>query len=188
MATESSRNPIPLLVHLLAIAIGLYLGWQVMNSVSPDLPAADVAPGVSSSTEPRSVAGDDPDSLFRASNLAPALAELDDQLAAGEGIATLHIEPGAIDADTASGDGYFAPADVSTAVPELLAQKIHAIRKPVTLDDIGYMDLVATRKGPEWYVQLDINRTEVPPPWTYGAPLDGERLSVGGPPPEPLDG
>jgi len=32
-------------------------------------------------------------------------------------------------------------------------------------------------------VQLDINRTDVAPPWTYGAPLDGAPLTVGGAPP-----
>ena len=41
------------------------------------------------------------------------------------------------------------------------------------------MDLVATRDGPRWYVQLDIIRDVGPPPWTYGAPLAGEPLEVG---------
>ena len=49
-----------------------------------------------------------------------------------------------------------------------------------------YFDLVATREGPRWYVQLDINRDIGPPPWTYGAPLDGEPLEVGGAPPRPV--
>jgi hypothetical protein len=29
-------------------------------------------------------------------------------------------------------------------------------------------------------------RTNVPPPWTYGAPLAGAPLSVGGAPPAPV--
>jgi hypothetical protein len=51
---------------------------------------------------------------------------------------------------------------------------------------IRYMELVATREGPKRYVQLDINRTGVSPPWTYGAPLDGEPLTVGDAPPKPV--
>ena len=188
MATERSFNPVPVLVHLVAIAVGLYLGWQVMDSVSPDLPGADVGPGLSSSSDPGAVAGDDPDSLFRPANLAPALAELDDQIAAGEGVSTLHIEPGKLSAETASGEGPFAPSDVAPGTPQRIAAEIHRMRAPVTLADVGYMDLVATGDGPKWYVQLDIDRTDVPPPWTYGAPLAGAPLSVGGPPPTPIGG
>jgi hypothetical protein len=187
VATEGAFNPIPLLVHVIAIALGLYLGWIVMDRVSPDLPADDLQPGVSSSVEPAAVAGDDPDSLLRAAKLGPALTELDDQLAAGDGISTLRIEPGAVNAETASGDGLFSPADVSPDLPERLAEEIRAIRKPVTLADIGYMDLVATAKGPRWYVQLDINRDIGPPPWTYGAPLEGEPLVAGAAPPKPVE-
>ena len=109
MATESGFNPVPLLVHLVAIALGLYLGFIAMDAITPDLPGDDVAPGVSSSVAPGQVAGDDPDSLFVAANLGPALAEIDDQLAAGQGIVSLHIEPGTIDADTGTGDGLSTP-------------------------------------------------------------------------------
>ena len=49
MATEGSGfNPIAVLVHLVAIALGLYLGWIAMDRISPDLPDASVEPGVSS--------------------------------------------------------------------------------------------------------------------------------------------
>lgn len=188
MATEGAFNPIPILVHVVAIALGLYLGWQAMDAITPNLPDDDIAPGISSSTDPGAVAPDDPDSLFRAANLAPALAQLDEQLAAGDGISTLHIEPGSLDAETGSGEGMFEPADVPASLPARLAEEIHAIRNQVTLADVGYMDLVATRKGPRWYVQLDVNRTDVSRPWTYGAPLDGEPLSIGGSPPEPIAG
>lgn len=66
MATESGFNPVPLLVHVLAIALGLYLGWVVMGALSPDLPDDSAGAGVGSSSAPRVVAGGD---------RAPALAD-----------------------------------------------------------------------------------------------------------------
>jgi hypothetical protein len=189
MATEgSSFNPVPVLVHLVAIALGLYLGFVAMEAIAPNLPDPDVDPGVSSSSSPGAVAGDDPDSLFRAQNLSPALDQLDEQLGAGQGIVSLRIEPGSVDADTASGDGLFEPADVPAEVPALLAGEIHQQRGSLGLADISYVDLVATAKGPRWYVQLDIARDIGPPPWTYGAPLAGSPLTVGPAQPTPVAG
>ena len=186
MATESGFNPIPALVHVVAIAVGLYLGFVAMDAIAPDLPGEGVEPGVSSSSAPGAVAGDDSDSLFRAANLGPALDQLDEQLAAGQGIRSLHLEPGALNADTSSADGTLAPADVPVAAPATLADEIAAERHGITLADVSYMDLVATAKGPRWYVQLDIDRDIGPPPWTYGAPLAGSPLTAGGAPPKPI--
>jgi hypothetical protein len=188
MATESSFNPIPILVHLIAIAVGVFGGLRAMDAITPDLPGESVEPGIASSSAPGSVAGADPSSLFLAANLAPALDQLTDQLPAGEGVIRLRIEPGSLSAETGSGEGLFEPGDVPPGVPAQLGDAIHLQRDRVTLEDIGYMELVATRDGPEWYVQLDTNRTDVPPPWTYGAPLDGAPLRVGGAPPEPIAG
>jgi hypothetical protein len=186
MATESSLNPIPILLHLLAIAVGVFLGLRAMDAIAPDLPGESVEPGIASSSTPGAVAGDDPNSLFMADNLAPALDQLADQLPAGEGIVRLRIDPGSLSAETRAGEGLFEPAGVPANVPALLGSSIHRQRERVTLADVGYMELVATRDGPEWYVQLDTDRTDVPPPWTYRAPLEGRPLSVGGAPPEPI--
>ena len=187
MASDSGFNPIPVLVHLVAIALGLWLGFVAMDAIAPDLPGEGVEPGVSSSSEPRAVAGDDADSLFRAANLQPALDQLSDQLGAGQGITTLHIEPGTVNAETAEGSGPFAPGDVPVGVPAMLAGEIDAERPGgASLADIAYFDLVATAKGPRWYVQLDINRDIGPPPWTYGAPLAGSPVTAGPGPPKPV--
>jgi hypothetical protein len=189
VVAESSRfNPVAVIAHLLAIAAGLYLGFVAMDAIAPDLPGDDVAPGVSSSTVPRDVAGDDPDSLFRAAALAPALDQLEEQLPAGEGIVSLLIEPGGVSADTASADGLFELGDVSADTPSRMIGAIHRQRGAITAHDIGSMELVATADGPQWYVQVDIFLTDVDPPWTYGAPLEGKPLSVGGAPPEPVSG
>lgn len=189
MLAESSRfNPVAVIVHLLAIAAGLYLGFLAMDAIAPDLPDEGVDPGVSSSAVPRKVAGDDPDSLFAAGALAPALDQLEEQLPAGEGVVRLRIEPGGLTADTASAGGLFELGDVAAETPARLIAAIHRQREGITAHDIGYMELVATADGPRWYVQIDIFRTNVDPPWTYGAPLEGTPLTVGGAPPEPVAG
>lgn len=184
MSTEGALNPIPIIVHVLAIAAGLLVGFLVMDRITPDFSTAD--PGVESSSAPLAVTGDDPDSLFLPANLAPALSQLDDQLGAGQGIVTLHVEPGKIEAQTTDADGTFGVGEIDPATPALIADQIHAMRDRVTLSDVGSMDLVATRKGPRWYVQLDITRTDVDPPWTYAAPLSGEPVTAGGAPPKPI--
>jgi hypothetical protein len=186
--TEGAINPIPIVVHALGIAAGLLVGWMVMQGLTPALPADDVAPGVESSSAPRAVVGDDPDSLFLPNNLADAIAPLQDQLAAGQGVVSLHIEPGSIDLHTSDVGGTFDLADVPVAAPLRITDAIHAMRDKVSLEDIGHMDLTATAKGPRWYVQFDIDRTDVPPPWTYTAPLEGDSVTPGGSPPTPIDG
>jgi hypothetical protein len=55
------------------------------------------------------------------------------------------------------------------------------------LDDVQYVELVATEDGPRWYVQLVSTNPRIDPPWTYGTDLDGPPpLDVGGAPPTPV--
>lgn len=184
IATESGFNPVAILIHLIAIAAGIFLGLQAMDSIAPDLSTDE--PGIASSSEPAAVSGEDPDSLFNPANLAPALNQLSEQIPAGEGLVRLKITPGSLDAETASGDGLFVPEDISPAAPSVIVDQAQADRPRVGFEDIGYMELVATADGPRWYVQLDTSKTDVPPPWTYGAPLSGTPLDVGPGPPVPL--
>lgn len=185
MATES-RSPflVPVLVHALGIALGLYLGFVVMEAISPDLPDPDTNPGVAA-TAPASVSGGDPDSLLRAQNLGPALEQLDDQLAAGEGIGTLRIAPGALDAQPTSADGAIDPDEVEPSTPSLLISEI-AAERDLTLDDVSHVDLIATDDGPRWYVQLEADGA-IGPPLTYAAPLSGTPLTAGRGRPEQID-
>ena len=188
MATEGSLNPLPLVLHLVALAAGLYLGWLFMGWVSPDLPGEDTAPGVTATAT--QVAGDDPNSLLRSGPLAGALESLEEQLAAGEGIAVLRIEPGEINVTGSDVEGTFEPSEVDPAVPERIVERIGAQRPVVDgLDDVQYMELVATEEGPRWYVQLVSTNPRIEPPWTYGSDLDGPPpLDVGGAPPTPVAG
>lgn len=187
MATESSFNPVAAIVHLLGIAAGLYLGLIAMGAIAPDLPGEEVEPGVSSSAAPGAVSGEDPDSLLRPENLAPALDGLDEQIGGGDGLIRLRIEPGQLNAETGSGEGVFEPADVTPAVATTIVDEIHAQRLQVSYADIGYLELVATRDGPRWYVQLASATTDVSPPWTYTAPLAGTPVRAGGAPPTAID-
>jgi hypothetical protein len=52
------------------------------------------------------------------------------------------------------------------------------------VEDLQFVELVQTKDGPEWYVQLISTRPDLPPPWTYGARLYLSKLTVGGAPPK----
>ena len=179
-------NPIAAIAHLLAIAAGVWGGLWLMGKVTPDLPPADAAPGVASAVE-QQVAGDDATSLFRSIPLSAALDQLAEQQAAGTGFVRLHIEPGSLQAETSGADGGFQPADVPPGALELIVAAAAAERPQVNLRKVRYADLVATAQGPRWYVQLDSGDPSLPPPWTYGAPLSGEPVTVGPGEPRPIE-
>jgi len=183
--TEGALNPIPIIVHALAIAAGLFVGWIAMDRITPDFPSAD--PGLESSSAPRAVVGDDPDSFFLPNNMSEAMVELQEQFGADQGIVSLHIEPGQIDVETSEAEGTFDLPDVPVAAPMRLGAAIEAQRPRLGLPQIAYMDLVATKDGPRWYVKIDINRTDEPPPWTYSAAIEANSVSPGGAPPTPID-
>ncbi len=185
MQTEGALNPIPIVVHALAIVAGLLVGWIVMDSITPNFPTAD--PGLESSSAPRAVAGNDPDSFFLANNMSEAVVQLQEQFGADQGILSLHVEPGDIEVETSEAEGTFDLPDVPVAAPARIADQIHEMRPALGLAQIAYMDLVATRRGPRWYVQIDTSATGEPPPWTYGAPLEGSPLEIGPGPPTPVD-
>jgi hypothetical protein len=184
MQTEGALNPIPILVHVLAIAAGLFVGWIVMDRITPNFPTAD--PGVESSSAPKAVAGGDPDSLYHPNNFSDAIGQLQEQFGAGQGAVSLHLEPGQIEVETSDVDGTFDLAEVPVAAPLRIGMAIEEQRPRLGLAEIAYMDLVATPNGPRWYVQIDVNATAEPPPWTYTAPLDANSVTPGGAPPEPV--
>lgn len=184
MQTESTSRTIPIIVHAVAIALGLLLGWIAMERFIPEFPTGD--PGIESSSEPTAVVGDDADSFFLPNNMSEAMLQLQDQYGTEQRVLRLHIEPGSIDAETTGAEGAFDLADVPVAAPLQLANHITAKRPKLGLAEIAYMDLVSTKDGPQWYVQIDINATDEPPPWTYTAPIEANSVSPGGAPPKPL--
>ena len=176
-------SPLPPIAHIVAIVAGVWGGLTVMGAISPDLPDADVQPGVTAEAAPQS--GDDPDSLLVEGNLDPALTQLADQLGTTTDLVRLRISPSQLDAT--EGEGGFDVDAVDSAVPRQLVEMISSQRPKVRgLEDVQYMELVQTKQGAEWYVQLVSTREDLPPPWTYRAPQDLSKLAVGGAPPQPI--
>jgi hypothetical protein len=176
-------NPVAVITHVAAVAAGVWGGMTLMGAIAPDLPDDEVEAAVSAPAD--EVAPDAPESLLRAENLKPALAQLESQLGAG-GILRLTMEPGSL--KTVEGEGGFDASEVPAVGPERLAERIGQERPELRgLADIQYVELVQTEIGPEWYVQLVSTREGLSPPWTYGAPLDLGGLTVGGAPPEQIE-
>ena len=187
MVTEGAINPVAILVHVLGIAAGIFLGFLAMDAIAPDLPTNE-DPGLASSVAPESVGGGDGNSLFTAPELAAALVRIESQLATDEGIVSMHIEPGSIDADTAEGEGLLAPSEIYSELPRNLVGRIGGTTgRDISLDDVAYIDIVVTDSGPRVYLQLDTDQIEFPPPWTYSADIDTGNITAGGPPPVPVD-
>ena len=180
-------SPVAPIAHLLAIAAGVWGGFWIMDRVTPNLPSEDERPGVAAAAVPGQIEGGDPGSLLRAARLAPALEQLDEQLAAGEGILRLRVEPGRLEVEDTDAEGAFEPDDVDAGAPERIVEAIGRQRPIVGLDDVRYMELVATADGPRWHVQLVSTDPRISPPWTYQAPLSGPPpLEVGGGRPTPI--
>jgi len=177
-------NPVAVISHLVAVVAGVWIGLGLMGEIAPDLPDPGVQPGLSAPGDPEEVAGGDPDSLLREENLGPALDDLAEQLGADGHLLRLRIEAGRV-AATEGEDGYDL-ADVPPSGPEELVDLIAGERPKVGIDDVDSVELVQTRDGPRWHVQLVSTGPDLPPPWTYGAPFGFEGLTVGGAPPRQL--
>ena len=80
-------------------------------------------------------------------------------------------------------EGLIDPSEVPASAPEWIVSQIAEERPRVTLDKVRYMELVATEEGQRWYVQLVSDDSQISPPWTYTADLEGDLLEVGGPEP-----
>lgn len=170
-------SPVSVITHLLAIALGAWGGLSLIGRVAPDLPSDDTDPGVEAPLAPDEVRGGDPKSLLRAGPLAGALEQLSSQIAAGDVIVTLRLEPGSIDAETGSGGVDIETEQIPPNAPERIVAEIAKQRPEVSLDDVQFMLLRPGPGAPEWYVQLDL---EIDPPRTYVAPLDGSSATPGG--------
>jgi hypothetical protein len=167
-------SPVSVISHVIAVALGVWGGWWLIERVSPDLPDPDTDPAVSA---PAKLKGGDPDSLFRTGPLGDALEQLEGQMAAGHKIVSLNLTPESLDAETGSGGVALDPGDVRPDAPELVRFEIAEQRSQVSLDDVLYYELRAGAGGPEWYVQLG---PRIDPPRTYVAPLDATSAEPGG--------
>jgi hypothetical protein len=181
MASEGGFNPVAAIVHLVAIAAGLYLGWIFIAWAAPDLPSEETEPGLSA-TAPEAVSGGDADSLFREENLGPALDQLAEQVPAGEQLVSFEARPGSISSQSGDGGIGLDPDEIPATAPEAIVPQIAAQRRaaggdpvPIGLDDVAFMQIVQGQDGPRWYVQLD---AEIDPPRTAHASLDGATVTI----------
>ena len=175
-------SPVVIICNLVGLILGVWGGFQVVGAVTPDMPDPDTEPGFEAPAE-IDVSGGDTTSLFRNFPLDVALNELEEQQAAGTSIMQLHIKPDSISADMFDNDHGFQPGDVDDYAIETMVAEIDSQRsEQVSLDDVRGADLVMTERGPRWHLQLDSARPDLPPPWTYDAPLGGRPAKPGGPP------
>ena len=148
----------------------------MIGRVTPDLPQDNTEPGVEATGD---VNGGDRDSLLRTGPFAIALAQLSDQIAAGDVIVSLRLEPATLDAQSGSGGIGLEPEEIPPNAPQRIVDAMAAQRPQISLDDVAFMRLRPSPEGPEWYVQLDL---AIDPPRTYVAPLDGSTATPGGRP------
>jgi hypothetical protein len=172
-------SPLSPIVHLVAIAAGLWGGFMFMGWASPDLPNPDTNPALRSAATPEQVSGGDSNSLLRAGPLSVALDQLSDQLGAGEDLRLMQIVPGRIDTSSSGSGTGFSVDDVEPQAPERILAVIASQRPSVRgLEDVQFMQLRAQLDAPPtWYVQLSL---EIDPPRTYTAALDGSNVQAGG--------
>jgi hypothetical protein len=179
VATESSFSPLPIVLHAIAIAAGIFLGITAMAAISPDLPSDDSEAGATAPASAGQVAADDPNSLFQAGPLSIAVDSVSDQLAAGDELNFVHITPSEVQTESSSDVAGFAADEIDPSAPQRLATLIAQQRKEVAgLEDFQFVDLRLNEQSePEWYVQLAL---EIDPPRTYVAPLDALSVKPGG--------
>ena len=179
-------NPVAAIAHVLAVVVGIWGGFWLMDRVAPDLPDPGAEPGVAA-TAPEELSGDAEESLLRQTPLYWALQQLSDQLAAGQQAVRLRVEPGTLNLESREAqDGLIEVDEIPASAPEWIVSQIAEERPRVTLAKVRYMELVATEDGPRWYVQLVSDDPGLPPPWTYTADLEGDLLETGGPEPVAL--
>ena len=167
-------SPVSAITHVIAVAIGVWAGFSVIDRVAPDLPDPDTEPAVE---VPADVQGGDADSLLQPGALESALGQLSSQMAVGDVVVSLELRPESLDAETGTGGVGLQPEDVPADAPQRIVSAIAAERGKVGLDDVNFMLLREGDVDPEWYVQLELG---IDPPRTYVAPLDGSSATPGG--------
>jgi hypothetical protein len=158
-------SPVPPILHILALAAGLWLGWTAMSAISPDL-EPNAPAGVEAAAAQVTGPGD-PQSLFQPSALSTALTQLQDQLGDDEEITSMTIHPGRLESSSSSSGDGFPVAGISSAGPYLLAYSIDQRRRePIGVDDLVAVSVAPTAAGPLWTARLD---RRLPGPHTWRA-------------------
>lgn len=175
-------NPVAAVCHFLAIVLGAFAGVWAINAVTPELPDADVEPAVAL---PVPVEPESPESLFQPGPLSTAIFQLEGQEGDGVEYAFLTITPQSLTVSDVEVDGGVEPSDLSTGEPMRVIELLGGERQAITPELVRQMDLVATRDGLVWVVQLDSRDQSLSPPLHYVVPYGSEEVRAGGPLPVP---
>lgn len=160
-------SPLPPILHLVALAAGLFGGLSLISWIAPDLPSGD--PGVVETGEGQVVGPGDSDSLLMAGNFATALVQVRDQLGSGQKVSSLRVTPGEFSVE-ASEEGIDID-ELATSAPYLIAYQIGEEREDVQgPQDLREVRMRATPAGPSWQATL---RDRLPPPLVYEATIPG---------------
>ncbi len=162
-------SPFPPIVHVLAIAAGIFGALTFLPGLAPDLPGEDAFIRADAGT----VSGPgDEDSFLQAAPLAVALGRARAELASDQEVISLKVEPSTLDIDTDDSGGV-ALEDIVSSAPYLMVYAIGKARE----DENGKTDVNdasalrsaefrANSKAGVWTVHLD---PSLPGPHTYMA-------------------
>ncbi|MDQ2675288.1 MAG: hypothetical protein M3Y34_00635 [Actinomycetota bacterium] len=176
-------NAVAAISHVVAIVLGAFGGFWAIDAVTPELPGESVEPAVE---VPVAVEPDSPDSLFQPGPLSTAIAQLEGQEGAGAEYAFLTITPTSLSVSEVEVDGGVEPSDLSTGEPMRVIELLGKERRAITPERVRQLDLVATKDGRVWLVQLRSDDPDLSPPWQYVVPYGSDRVQAGGPLPTPI--
>lgn len=176
-------NPVAALSHLAAVVLGVFGSLWLVEELTPKLPDENVEPGVE---VPVPVEPESPESLFQPGPLSTAIFQLEGQESGGEEYVLMTITPTSLSVSDLEAEGGIVPSELSTGEPMRVIELLGEERNAITPDKVRQLDLVATKDGPVWVVQLQSGDPALEPPLQYVVPLGSEEVQAGGPLPTPL--
>lgn len=162
-------SPVPPIVHLLGLVVGLFAAFALVTAVAPDIPDPNAA---------LIKAGDSeiPGSRFVAENLTAALHQLGEKLPPDVTVWRMRIESSSLKFKTRRGPGVL-PEQIGSTTPGVILDQISKLRgSELGVDDIQYMEMALRRTtAPIWTIQTT---PEVDPPQVYYADFDGSDVRL----------
>lgn len=173
-------NPLPPLIGLIAIAVGVYGGLQLGAWAAPDLAPAETEI-TTEEAQPEPITGDDPDSLFRPGPLSEQLNLALKDVPEGATVSYVGINADRFYFNKVRGPNVLPLADLPVRAPERILVGINQIREdkgkdPVTFDDVASFGWsTANPTEIEWSADLD---SSAPGPTTFSADRDGANVVI----------
>ncbi len=176
-------NPVPPLIGIVAIALGVWGGLQLGAWAAPDsTPAVSTIDGGGTGFEPvEEVSGSDPESFYHAGPLEEQLTNALRKVPEGTTVSYVGITPARFYFNKVGGPNVLAMEDLPVEAPERILEGINAVREekghePVTLDDVtSYGWSTANPTSVEWSIDLE---SDTRGPTSFSANRDGSRVQV----------